>query len=438
MESLRYTLDQTPPASVLFLSSLQWFMFILASVLTVPIVLGHAFGMTAQATALLATRTFFVAGIVSLLQAWFGHRYAVLEGPAGMWWGVFIVLIQMTRQVGGSISILQRQLEMGLMIAGLVYMLLAVTKQLDKIRNLFTPVVTGTFLVLLSLQLSKSLVEGLLGIGFHHQHTVQPEIFLLSLALVTFTVGIMVSGRGIVKSLAVLISLVLGWVVYGLLGLLQAPVHKSTLFAIPKVFAWGVPQFHWGTVITAILTAFILLSNVVASVQAFGSATSSTPEPYRYTRGTFISGAGTVLAGLFSTVGMVPLTAASSLVSLTGIASRLPFIIASAAVAILGFFPRIGQYAATLPAPVGYAVLFTVFGQLLGFGLKDFAKLELNQRNIFVVSIPLIAGVGTLFVAGSAWETLPSLASYLLGNGLIVGIVLVLLLEHVLLRARGT
>lgn len=429
-----YQLDETPPMSTLLLSSLQWLMFMLANVITVPIVLGDAFGMTHQGIALFATRTFFVCGIVSFLQGLLGHRYAVLEGPAGMWWGVFLVLIQMTHEVGGSMQTLEKELEMGLIIAGVLYIVLSVTGGLRKIQRLFTPVVTGTFLVLLSLQLSKSMVEGLLGIGFRNQQVVKPGIFLLSLGLVALTAFLMLKARGIAKSLAVLIALVIGWLIYGLLGLLIPPAGDSRLFAAPQIFAWGMPQFNWSIVLTSAITALILLSNLVASVQAFGRAIEEDPQPHRFTRATLVSGIGTALAGIFSSVGMVPLTSASSLVSLTGIASRLPFLIASGILTLLGFFPRLGQYAATLPTPVGYAVLFAVFGQLLGFGLKDYARLKMDQRDIFVVSMPLLSGVGMLFVSGSAWQSLPPMIGYLLGNGLIVGIVLVLLLEHVVFR----
>jgi len=439
-QQLQYRLEETPRTGVLALSSLQWLMFMLANVITVPIVLGNAFGMGAEATALLVTRTFFVCGLVGFLQAVAGHRYAILEGPAGMWWGVFIVLIQMARQTGLPMHDLQRQLEMGLLIAGAMYVLLSVSGGLRRIQGLFTPVVTGTFLVLLSLQLSKSMVEGLLGIGFGNQQRVLPRILFLSLALVALTAALMLKGRGILKSLAVLISLAIGWIVYGLLGLLPSVPSDGKIFAVPQVFAWGAPEFHWGIVITSAITALILLSNLVASVQAFGSAIQETPSADRFSLATLVSGVGTGLSAMFSTVGLVPLTSASSLVSLTGIASRVPFLIASGVLAVLGFFPQLGQYAATLPAPVGYAVLFAVFGQLLGFGLKDYGRLTMDQRNIFVISMPLLAGVGTMFVAESAWEYLPPLLGYLMGNGLIIGVVLVILLEHVVFRhsaARG-
>ncbi|MFB5192996.1 purine/pyrimidine permease [Alicyclobacillus fastidiosus] len=434
MEGLRYGLNDKPKNATLILSSVQWFVFSLANVITVPIVLGHAFGLSESGIALYTERSFFICGLVGLLQALIGHGYAIIEGPAGMWWGVFLVLIQMTKDEHGSLQSLLQDLEFGLIIAGVVFIVLGATGLLAWIRKLFTPVVTGTFLVLLALQVSKSLVEGVLGIGFRNRPTFSPEIALLSVLLMVLTIFLMFKARGIIQSIAVLIGLVVGWIVYAMLGLVDTPHTAAAVFSVPSVFPFGPPKFHMGVSITCVITAVILLSNLIASVQAFAGAAHEIPSSRAYNRGSVLTGVGTALSGIFGVAGVVPLTAAASLVALTGIASRLPFIIASAAVALLGFFPFIGQWVATLPAPAGYAILFTVFAQLLGFGLRDYKQLALDQRDVFVISIAVLTGVGIYFIPATAWLGLPAVLSYLLDNGLIIGIVLVLIFEHVVFR----
>lgn len=437
MERRFYRVNENPTGTTFGFASIQWFIFTLANVITVPIVLGHAFGLNSTEIALFTERSFFVCGLIGLMQSLLGHRYPIIEGPAGMWWGVFLVLIQLTHDEGGSMPDLLRELELSLVIAAGVFLILGLFGWLGVIRKLFTPIVTGTFLVLLALQVSKSLVDGVLGIGFRNRTTVSPEIILLSVVLIGITLVLMFKGTGIIQSIAVLIGLVVGWVLYGVLGLVDPPRNHLPTFELPTFLPFGSPKFHLGVTITCVITAVILLSNLIASIQAFGTAAEESPSNATYNRGSLITGVGTALAGLFGVVGVVPLTAAASLVSLTGIASRLPFIIASAAVGLLGFFPFIGSWVATLPAPVGYAILFTVFGQLLGFGLRDYKKLALDQRDIFIIALAVLTGVGIYFVPGTAWLGLPPVLSYILDNGLIVGIILVLVLEHLIFRKKS-
>lgn len=95
----------------------------------------------------------FVVGISSFLQGWIGHRLPIADGPAGSWVGVFTVLAYATAGQDQLHSTLQI-LELGMIISGVILIGLGVTGFIGRILFLFTPVVTGTFLLLLCLQLS--------------------------------------------------------------------------------------------------------------------------------------------------------------------------------------------------------------------------------------------------------------------------------------------
>lgn len=47
-------------------------------------------------------RTFFVVGISSFIQGFFGHRYPIAERPAGSWVSVFVILSGVTAHQGVS------------------------------------------------------------------------------------------------------------------------------------------------------------------------------------------------------------------------------------------------------------------------------------------------------------------------------------------------
>lgn len=434
VEGRFFPLEARPGGTVTALAAVQWLMFMLASVVTVPVVLGAQLGLGPAATGTFVDRTFFVSGVISLLQVTVGHRMPIIEGPAGMWWGVWVVLIQITGEQGGSTAELLRDLEFALCTSALAYLVLAGLGWVQRVQRWFTPAVTGTFMTLLALQIAQSLLGGMLGVAATGR--VQPAEALVSVLLVALSVFLIVRGRGLWKSFSVLVTLAVGWALYGVLGWAAPGPPAHGVFARPELFPFGVPRWHTGIVLTGLLTMVILLSNVISSEQVMAQAARVPLRPSDIRRGTLISGVGTLLAGLFGTVGMVPLSVSASLVALTSVASRLPFLLAAAALTLLGLLPAVGHWLAALPEAVGYASLFTVFGQLLGFGLKDFQTLALDQRDLFVVTLSVMAGVGVFFIPSQAWAGLPPVLAYLLDNGLIVGVVLVLLLEHVVLRRR--
>lgn len=432
-----YRLNDKLSFPVLALGALQWFVFMIASDITVPVVVGPALGLSPHETASFIDRTLFVSGIVGILQITIGHRYPIVEGPAGMWWGVFLVLIQMTTGVHQSLGALRSELELGLILAGVLYVLLAVFGLVRHIQRLFTPIVTGTFMVLLSLQLSESLVKGMLGLEDNPTGRVDGRIALFSLLLIVLTVVLMVLGRGLIRNLAILIGLFAGWLLYAVFGLVKFPsTHGGAFVQLPAVFPFGTPTYASGVVITSLFTALILLSNLITSVHVMGSAADEPASKRDFRFGTLVTGIGTAICGLFGVVGNVPLSTSAGLVTLSKMAARLPYLVASVLLALLGLAPAIGKWLVTLPSPVGYAVLFTAFGQMVGFGLADLKQVQLDSRAVFVIGLSILSGAGMFFVPSTAWEGLPQLIGYLLDNGLILGVVLVLLLEHIVFRRR--
>lgn len=83
--SLIYELDEPLAPDKLLVYGLQHLFFCLANAAVVPVVVGICLGLDSQGTASLVQRTFFFCGLASILQATWGHKYPIFEGPAGMW-----------------------------------------------------------------------------------------------------------------------------------------------------------------------------------------------------------------------------------------------------------------------------------------------------------------------------------------------------------------
>jgi xanthine/uracil permease len=260
----------------------------------------------------------------------------------------------------------------------------------------------------------------------------KPAAISTIVVLVVFVVSL--KGRGFLRSVAVLAGLLAGWLLSVPLGLTgPGDWGQTEIVKLPVFFAWGRPTLDPGILFTSIITGLLVLSNLVASILAMGKTIGRELSGQVYNRGVIFTGVADILTGAGATVGFVPYSAGAGMVVLTGVASRLPFIIFTLAMLLLSLAPRVGVFLSSIPEPVGYSVLLASFAQMFGFGIRDYLKLKLDARDFFVVGFSVLFGTGLMFLPPEAFQAIPAAARYILGNGFIAGMLLVIILEHIVL-----
>ena len=249
---------------------IQWAVFMLTNIIAVPVVVGAAFHMSPAEISTFMQRMLLVSGAATLIQVFIGHRLPVVEGAAGMWWAIFILLGTMSAP--GGQGLLLQQLEMGLIIAGLFLAIVSFLPIIEKIRLLFTPIVTGVYLILLVSQLSGSFFKSILGITATGQ--LNGKITLICLVEIIIILLFSLRAKGIWKSMGPLVGIMVGWNLFHFFGLLHTGqvYEPSSWFALPHVFSWGAPKFDVGIVLTSVITSIVLISNVIASILVVGIA----------------------------------------------------------------------------------------------------------------------------------------------------------------------
>ena len=448
----------------LLLSSLQWVAFILAASIVTPIAIGGAFHLPPDEIASLLQRTVLIIGLSGLLQVLFGHKLPIYEGPAGLWWGVFLVFAALATSGALPLHTALGQLESGMLISGALFVLLGVFGWMERVKKLFTPLVTGTYLILLVAQIGGSIVKGIAGVGYR---TAGVDLFVAGPALLVLLLTIVLakSRNAFLRSYSVLISLAAGWLLFIALGLGKELPAVGAWFSLPVMFEWGWPQFSPGITVTSLFIGLLLLANMIASIQVVeqvmpkegdtgtesgaaqpegahpgpnrldaeqseaARAVSSQP-PVNYNRTSIWMGINTWLAGLFSAVGCVPVSGTAGFMATTRLFAKLPFIIASFFLMGISFFPPLTSFFATLPMPIGYATLFMPFAGMIGIGLKSYRSLELNDRQLFVIGMALMVGIGSMFIPANAIGSLPDMLKPIVNNGLVLGTVLCIALEQ--------
>ncbi|MEA4826884.1 purine/pyrimidine permease [Clostridium sp. JNZ J1-5] len=411
--------------------SLQWTIFILAGSVVAPLAVGAAFHLPQIETSSLMQRSFFVMGLGTLIQVFLGHKLQIPEGAAGLWWGVFLIFAGLSSTLKLDAYDTLRSLEFGLIIGGIMFAVMGTFGIINKIRKLFTPIVTGTYLVLLIAQLSGAFVKGILGIGYLKPH-LDIKVAFLSIITIIFTGLLSQSKNSNLKSFSILYGMIFGWILFAMFGLTKHISYKSIpLFALPKPLVWGNPKFNVSITIVSIIVSLLLISNLIASVEVVKKVMNDKEET-NYNRLGFLMGINHIIAGIFSTIGFVPVSSSPAFIETTGIREKKPFIIGSIFILVMGFFPVIAMFFASIPVPVGYATIFIAFAGMIGLALKEYTSVGLSSDNLFIISLSLFIGIGSMFIPKEALEELPSYLVSILNNGLIMGVLTCIIIEQVL------
>ncbi len=413
----------------------QWMAFMVAGSIVAPIAIANLFGLSPEESAGFVQRTMFILGLSSLLQGLVGHRLPINEGPAGLWWGVFVLYGGLSTAIFSSQMETLRALEGAMIVSGMVFIGLALVNLIHKLANLFTPVVLGTYLLLLVFQLSGSFINGMLGVGYR-KDGIDIPITVFSLALVLLTFYLSRHPNRIISQYSILFSLGAGWFFFYLLGFMKPVSHQLDQFVkAPELLAFGTPVFDLGMSITAVFVTFLLLTNMAASIQLVDKVTHNKEEKREnvravYKRAGFVAGINHILTGCFSAVGSVPISGAAGFIATTKNARLMPFLIGSTLVIAASFSPHIMSFFASLPIPVGYSVMFVVFANMIGIAFSEFDEEREKERVRFVIGLALLSGVGVMFIPTAAFAGVPAIITSIISNGLIVGSIVAIILDQ--------
>ncbi|MGN1155359.1 MAG: purine/pyrimidine permease, partial [Agathobacter sp.] len=115
-----YGLEEKVPAGKCTVYGIQYLVYFLAGSAIMPVIIGAYLGLDQAEIAQMLQRTFLLSGGVSILQALFGHRFPIIDGPAGLWMGLLIILAGAATSFGKDLAVLRTDLELGMIIAGVM------------------------------------------------------------------------------------------------------------------------------------------------------------------------------------------------------------------------------------------------------------------------------------------------------------------------------
>ncbi|WP_328703192.1 uracil/xanthine transporter [Alkalihalobacterium elongatum] len=416
------------PVSIAFLGGFQWLFFMFANTVVIPISIGGAFGLEQIEIVSAIQRSFIFTGIACILQGLIGHRYALMEGQSGLWWGVILSLAATASTLNMELTTIGGSIAVGAIISGLLVSFLGMFGLGNLLKKWFTPVVMFVFLLLLANQLIYIFLKGMLGLN--NSEYIDVRVACFSFVIAAFTIYLNVKGKGVISNLSLLIGMVVGWI--GAVFLFQhetVTTVKTTPFL--TWFPWGEPSLEWGIVLTVVITGLLNTTNTVATLKGAEDIYERKTQPKQYRASLMLSGGYTSLSGMLGLVPYAPYASSLGFLQSTGIKERLPFFIGSALFIFIGAIPTLSAFFSTIPHSVGNTILFVAYLQLFRSALRNIEGLQFTSKTIYRIAFPALLGMAIMNIPTEAFTQIPVLIQPLVSNGLLMGIIAALLSEFI-------
>jgi uracil permease len=154
-------------------------------------------------------------------------------------------------------------------------------------------------------------------------------------------------------------------------------------------------------------------------------------------QGLAVTGVSGIVSGMLGVVGSVPYSLSPGMVTVTRVGSRFPVTMCGLMMFSLGFLGKITALLSAVPSAVVGAALLTSMAAGLGVSIEIIRRPgPMKPRDYMVVGLPVLMGTAAGMMPESFLSQLPSGLSPIVSNGLIVGVVAVILLEHLILPVR--
>ena len=419
---MKYELNDKPGMLPMLMYGLQWWIVSLPCVVIMGIIVSQLHYTDVAEQTFYLQKLFGIMGIAMIVQVLWGHRLPLIIGPAS------VLLIGILSTVSSGIAAVYT----GIMIGGLVLTVLAYSGLLGKLQFVFTPRIVTVILILIAFTLTPVILKLVLGDTVHALF----NLFFTLIMVLALVVGNKLL-RGIWKSTTVLWGIVGGVLVYYLANGFPTLTSTGSGIMPEQATLFNFPlEFETGTILAFLFCYIALIVNELGSIQAVGHMLQADRMDRRTSRGVGIVGVTNVLSGMFGVIGPVDYSMSPGVISATGCASRYTLIPAGIGLILCAFFPSVVGILVTIPGVVMGAILLYLMATQLAAGMQMLVR----ERAItdfdsgVVVGLPLMVALLLSFAPSEVVNLIPSLFRPIVGNGFVMGVVSVLILEHLIFR----
>ena len=435
---LIYGLNDRPKPLPAILAALQHVLASFVGIITPPLVIGSALGLTAYLPYLISM-ALMVSGVGTFIQArrpfGIGAGMICLQGTSFAFLGAILSAGFLVKQRGGSPEDILAMIFGVCFFGALVQIVLS--RFIGQLRRVITPLVTGIVITLIGVSLINVGITDLGG-GFKAPDFGEP----INLGLGAFVLLVIIllnrSNTPWVRLSAIIIGLAAGSLAAWFCGKLEPHIITDLpIISVPIPFKFGF-NFDW----TAFLP--VALIYLISTLETVGDLTANcmlsrqpiTGPSYiaRLKSGVLGDGVSCMIAATFSAFPNTTFAQNNGVIQLTGVASRYVGLYIGALLFMLGLFPMIGALLEQIPKPVLGGATLVMFGSVAAAGVRILSQARLDRRSMLIIATSFGVGLG-IAAQPTLLSHLPAMVQTLFDSAITSGgitaiVMCILLPEH--------
>lgn len=148
------------------------------------------------------------------------------------------------------------------------------------------------------------------------------------------------------------------------------------MFGLIKPFHFGIPTFHIWPIAAMCIVMLVTFIESTGMFIALGEIVEKPMDERTLVRGFRADAAGTMIGGIFNTFPYTSYAQNIGLVNITGVRSRWVCAFAGMILIVLGLFPKVAYFVASIPPFVLGGAGIVMFGMVTASGMKVLARVD--------------------------------------------------------------
>lgn len=421
---MKYDINTKLKLFPLLMYGLQWWIVAVPSIIVMGLVVAKLhFGTDIAAQTLYMQKLFGIIGFSLIIQIFWGHKLPLVIGPAS------VLLIGVLSSISSGVP----SIYTAILVGGGVVSIIAFSGMLKSLQSIFTSRVITVILLLVAITIAPVILKLIFSDGNHQLfNLIFSLLFVLSLILTNKLL------KGVWKATTLVWGILIGTgICFLVTGIPQnhtgiIPIQSENLHLFIPL------EFNAGVILSFLFCSLALIVNELGSIQSVGHMLHAEGVSGRTTRGIGITGLMNMLAGSMGVIGPIDYSTSPGIISATGCASRYPLIPAGIGLIICAFLPSVVAGLLYIPGVVMGTLLLYVMSSQMAASMQMLVseKAVFNYESGLTIGLPVMVTILISFAPVEVMNQLPGLLRPIAGNGFVMGVIVVFIMEHLIFRKK--